>query len=282
MTQMNRFKAFAAMALTAALLAAAGAHAQAPAAPTIDLKKTDIYYADPASPNIAGFWRRVPGPIFSVGGKALPAPDEHGHQLGLPYRPDWQKAVDARYAADLAGAPYGDPLDACWPAGTFGDYLTEPAAMKITETPGRIQLMFERGWTKRLIYTNRQHLTGDYLIPTVKGDSVAVWKGKSLVADTIGVRPEVTLGYRLPHSEKVHFIEKFTRTGPDTLKIEVTILDPDAFSKPVQATLNYRLEPKGEFKEDFCMDHNNVIIDANLVVHPDARTVKKYGFDLPN
>jgi hypothetical protein len=279
MAPMKSLKVLSAVALTAALLSTAVAQAQAPA---IDLKKTDTYYADPSSPNIAGFWRRVPGPIFSVGGKALPAPDEHGHQIGLPYRPDWQKAVDARYAADLKGAPYGDPLDACWPAGTFGDYLSEPAAMKITETPGRIQLMFERGWTKRLIFTNRKHLEGGFLIQTVKGDSIATWKGKSLVADTIGVRPEVTLGYRLPHSEKVRFIETFTRTGPETLKIEVTILDPEAFTKPVQATLNYRRDAQGEFKEDFCMDHNNVIIDANLVVHPDTRRGKTYGFDLPN
>ena len=264
-----------ALALLASLGGGLAAQAQ------IDLTKTDMYYADPGKPNIAGFWRRQPGVIFLVGGKLLPAPDARGHQSGLPYKPEWQKAIDARYAADLKGEKYGDPIDACWPAGIFGDYLTEPAALKITQTPGRIQLLFERQWTKRLIYTNRPHLEEEWLIPTVKGDSVAKWQGKTLVADTIAVRPEVTLGFRLPHSEKAHFVEKLTRTAPDTLKIDVTITDPDAFTRPVQAVLTYKLDQKGEFVEDFCMDHNDVIIDANLVVRPDTRDRKRYGFDLP-
>jgi len=265
------------LATAVALCAATGVLAQAP----VDLTRTDIYYADPGRPNIAGFWRRQPGAVFWVNGKPLPAPDADGHQADLPYKPAWQEVVAARYAADLRGEKYGDPTDACWPAGVFADYMTQPAALKITQTPGRIQLLFERQWTKRLIFTNRRHLEGDYLTPTLKGDSVGRWDGKALVADTIGVRPEVTLGFRLPHSDKAHFVERFQRTAPDTLKIDVTITDPVALLRPVQARLTYKLDPQGEFVEDFCMDHNDVIIDANLVVHPDARDRKRYGFDLP-
>ena len=33
-------------------------------------------------------------------------------------------------------------------------------------------------------------------------------------------------------SEKLHVIERFTRTGPETLKYEITIDDPGTWTKP--------------------------------------------------
>ena len=272
------------LAVAAVLVLGTGAAQAAPASG--DLKKTDAYYADPAHPNISGLWRPAPGQrvVFTVEGKTLPGPDEHGHLTSLPYKPAWKAVVDARYAADLKGEPYGDPSDACWPSGTFADYLADPSGMKITETAGRVQLLFERQTTvRRIYYDGRKHLEGDYLIPDAKGDSIARWEGDTLVADTIGVRPEFTLGYRLPHSDQVHFVERFRRTAPDTLQIQVTITDPVALAKPVKATLTYKLAFDQPFVEANCTDTSDVVIDANLVVRPNTQTNRKhYGFDLPN
>ena len=38
--------------------------------------------------------------------------------------------------------------------------------------------------------------------------------------------------FRNIFSEKLHVIERFTRTGPETLKYEITIDDPDTWTKP--------------------------------------------------
>ena len=264
-------------------LGAGAAVAQTPApAPA----KTDGFYADPAHANIAGFWRPAPGPraVFKVGNKVLPPPDAHGHLMGFPYKPAWKKAVDARYAADLKGEPYGDPNDSCWPPGIFGDYLVDPNGIDVVETPGRVEMDFERQSSVRWIYTDgRGHPTGDDLIPTVKGDSIGHWDGDTLVVDTIGVRGEPTLGYRLPHSDQVHFVERFKRVDPDTLQIDVTITDPQAFTQPVNATLTYKRADIDTIAEQLCLEKNmDKRVDANLVVHPDPRVKKHYGFDLPN
>ena len=272
-------------ALGVALAFAAGtALAQTPAPAAAG--KTDAFYADAAHANIGGFWRPAPGPraVFKVGNKILPPPDAHGHLVGLPYRPAWKKAVDARYAADLKGEPYGDPNDSCWPPGTFGDYMVDPNGVDVVETPGRVELIFERQSSVRWIYTDGRPLpTGDNVIPTVKGDSIGNWDGDTLVAETVNVREEPTLGYRLPHSDQVHFVERFKRLDADTLQIDVTITDPEAFTQPVNATLTYKRADIDSIAETLCLESTmDKRVDANLVVHPDTRVKKHYGYDLPN
>ena len=49
------------LALAAAAVLILGGRAAHAAPASVDLKKTDIYYADPAHPNISGLWRPAPG-----------------------------------------------------------------------------------------------------------------------------------------------------------------------------------------------------------------------------
>src|SRR5215471_16725338 len=61
------------------------------------------------------------------------------------------------------------------------------------------------------------------------GDSRGHWEGDTLVVDTTNYKPRA---FRNVSSEKLHVIERFTRTGPETLKYEITIDDPDTWTKP--------------------------------------------------
>ena len=269
-------------ALGAAVLLAAGAAGAQTATPELD-----GYYADPAHPAIGGFWRPAPGPrvVFKVDGKALPAADAKRHQAGFPYKPAWKKVVDARYAADLKGARYGDPDDSCWPAGPMDDYVLRDDlnGIEIIQTPGRVELIHEYKTTVRWIYTDgRAHAKGDDKIYTTKGDSIGKWQGGSFVADTVAVRSEMTFGYNLPHSDQVHFVERFKRVDADTLQIDVIITDPVALTKPVTATLVYKKADPAMIQEKLCPEEKwNFLVGLDLVVRPDTRVKKKYGFDLP-
>ena len=69
------------------------------------------------------------------------------------------------------------------------------------------------------------------------GDSRGHWEGDTLVVDTTNYREEVVMN----NSDKLHVIERFTRTGPNTLTYRVTLEDPGTWVKPwtVEIPLSY-------------------------------------------
>jgi|HubBroStandDraft_6_1064221.scaffolds.fasta_scaffold166320_2 hypothetical protein len=61
------------------------------------------------------------------------------------------------------------------------------------------------------------------------GDSRGHWEGDTLVVDTTNYKPQ---SFMSASSEQLHVIERFTRTGPESLKYEITINDPGTWTKP--------------------------------------------------
>jgi hypothetical protein len=61
------------------------------------------------------------------------------------------------------------------------------------------------------------------------GDSRGHWEGNTLVVDSTNYKPRSFMSFS---SEKLHVIERFTRTGPESLKYELTIDDPGTWTKP--------------------------------------------------
>lgn len=59
------------------------------------------------------------------------------------------------------------------------------------------------------------------------GDSRARWEGDTLVVETRNLRGSVRGA-----SDKVRLIERFARVGPNTLHYEVTVDDPDTWTRP--------------------------------------------------
>jgi hypothetical protein len=67
-----------------------------------------------------------------------------------------------------------------------------------------------------------------------KGDSRGHWEGDTLVVDTINFKRETNF----PGSTaNMHLIERFTRTGPDTLVYEFTVDDPTTWTRPFTAQI---------------------------------------------
>jgi hypothetical protein len=89
----------------------------------------------------------------------------------------------------------------------------------------------------RIIYTDGRkqvgQVGGDDDNPLYYGRSVAKWDGEALVVDTRGFNEDFwfTNG-GLPHTDQLHLSERFTRTDLDTLKYEVTVEDPGAYTRP--------------------------------------------------
>jgi hypothetical protein len=85
----------------------------------------------------------------------------------------------------------------------------------------------------RVFYMNAAHPDDIMEYPEWMGHSTAKWEGDTLVVDTIGMRPETWLDRGgLMHSEKLHLVERFDRTGVNEITWTVTVEDPVFFEHP--------------------------------------------------
>ena len=147
-----------------------------------------------------------------------------------------------------------DPNMTCQPSGLPRAGGT-PYPMKIMQTADEVVLLWEGGLhTFRIIPTDgRAHKPDPW---TWYGDSVGRWEGDTLVVDVIGFNDKSWLdssGY--PHGEKLHLVERFRKTDPSTLRYEVTIEDPEYYTRPWTTAWNYRLSPATEIMEYFCTEN---------------------------
>ena len=112
----------------------------------------------------------------------------------------------------------------------------------------------------RIIYTDgRAHagqVGGDDDNPLYYGRAVAKWEGDTLAVDTRGVNEDFwfTNG-GLPHTEQLKLLERFTRTDFDTLKYEVTIDDPGAYTRPWSSGWTLRWIANEELPRHLCQEN---------------------------
>jgi hypothetical protein len=98
---------------------------------------------------------------------------------------------------------------------------------QILQSPDSVAIVMETIHDARIIpLDGRPHLPST--VQTWLGDSRGRWEGDTLVVDTTNYRA----GAFMYSSEKLHVMERFTRTGPETIKYEVTIDDPATWTKP--------------------------------------------------
>ena len=98
---------------------------------------------------------------------------------------------------------------------------------RILQTPNAVAIVMETIHDARIIpLDGRPHPPST--VQQWLGDSRGHWEGDTLVVDTTNYKPGAFMGA----SEKLHVIERFSRTGPESLKYEVTVDDPETWTKP--------------------------------------------------
>ena len=107
---------------------------------------------------------------------------------------------------------------------------------QIVQSQTEVAIVMETIHDARLIpLDGRPHLPSS--IQTWMGDSRGHWEGDTLVVDTTNYKPGAFMNVS---TEKLHVIERYTRTGPDSLKWEITVDDPGAWSRPWTAMIPLR------------------------------------------
>jgi hypothetical protein len=170
----------------------------------------------------------------------------------VPFQP-WAKALfDDREKHEL------EPHARCKASGMTRQFLT-PYGTEFVEMADLKRIyIFDVGGphTFRTIYMDgRSHPKN--LTPSYYGHSIGWWEGDTLVVDSVGFNESFWWDRRgLPHTEKLHFIERFTRTDAQNMRYEFTVDDPYAYTKPYSGTLNIRASTGTELFEYVCQQAN--------------------------
>ena len=94
---------------------------------------------------------------------------------------------------------------------------------QIVQTPTHLAFISEAFHDARVIpIGDRPHLPED--IRQWNGDSRGRWEGDTLVVETTNFSPK---SHYRGAADGLHLVERFTRTGPDTLAYRVTLTDPE-------------------------------------------------------
>ena len=170
----------------------------------------------------------------------------------VPFQP-WAKALyDDRQKHEL------EPHARCKASGVTRQFLT-PYGTEFVELPAlRRMYIFDVGGphTFRTIYMDgRSHPTN--LRPSYYGHSIGWWEGDTLVVDSTGFNESFWWDRRgLPHTEQLHFVERFTRIDAQNMRYEFTVHDPGAYTKPFSGSLNIRATMGTELFEYICQQAN--------------------------
>jgi hypothetical protein len=173
----------------------------------------------------------------------LPAPTEQAEQK--------QRAAAAARTGVASGPEDRSLSERCITFGSPRLGAGYNSYFQILQSPNQAVILMETIHDARVIPLNATpHLPAN--IQTWMGDSRGHWEGDTLVVDTTNYKPGAFMNVS---TEKLHVVERFTRTGAGVLNWEITVDDPGAWSKPWTAMIPLR-HSKDALFEYACQEGN--------------------------
>ena len=204
-------------ALIAIPAAAQWLHVPTPGIPRTKDGKPNLSAPAPRIPNgkpdLSGIW-------VAATGKYLANLAADG--IEVPIQP-WAAAV---YKEHQEQNGKGHPSERCISHG-LPDYEALAIPFKLIQTPNQIAVLYEAFNHYRQIFTDGRGFP-ESREPTWLGYSIGKWDGNTLVVDTTNFTDKTNLR---GSDKDLHLIERFTRTGENTIMYEFTVDDPTAFTR---------------------------------------------------
>ena len=213
-------------------------------------------------PDLRGIWQALNTAVWNI--------EDHAAELGVPAGQGIVEGGEIPYLAsalakrqhNFANRRTDDPEAKCQMPGVPRiTYMPYP--FQIAQTANQVTILYEYVHTFRNIYLDSPHPKGP--ISWWMGDSRARWEGDTLVVDVVHFTDQTWLdrsgNY---HSDALHVIERYTRTGPDHMLYEATIEDPNVFSRPwkISMPLYRRQEANARLLEYECYAYLETERDA--------------------
>ena len=277
--------AIVAVTLTAQVIAARGA--QVPASPSgcpgepalfhpCALEKARTFRPPrtrDGRPNLQGFWRGQPSATENIeehpktedddGGKSLIVDPRDGR---VPYQA-WAAALPRTHRAT-----YVEPNVPCFPSGVPRSMYV-PTQIEILQTSDHVIILFERAHTYRIIPTT----AGPHIGSSIRlwmGDSRGRWEGNTLVVDVTSQNGKAWLDQAANfHTNAAHMVERFTLIDADTIHYQVTIDDPNVYTRPWTMAFPLRRNKERGFRllEEACHEgerNTDPLINLGLKIYP--------------
>lgn len=182
----------------------------------------------------------------------------------VPFRP-WAREL---YEYRQATYTKDDPHTRCKPSGAARPFHT-PYGFEILDLGDEIIFVSvgaPHSW--RVVHMDGREHPSDPK-PAWFGHSIGHWEEDTLVIDTIGYNDKFWMSRGgFPHTEQLHTIEHISRPDFDTLRYEITIDDPGAYTEPWTGGWFIPWVPGNEPFDYLCQENN---LDAARMVGPEIR-----------
>jgi hypothetical protein len=214
-------------------------------------------------PDLNGIWQVIntanwdlqghaagPGLVVALGAIAAIPPGQsvvEGDQI--PYLP----TAAARKKANFDNRLTLDPEIKCYlPGVPRATYMPYP--FQIVQSPKYIMIVYEYANAVRTINMEDPSPSP---IDSWMGHSVGHWEGDTLVVDVTSLNDQTWFDRAGDfHSDALHVVERYTRTGAGVLNYEATIEDPNVFSRPwkISMPIYRRLEKNVQLMDFKCVE----------------------------
>jgi hypothetical protein len=217
------------------------------------------------APGETGYWAKPSSTVLMQAGANV-AMNDHGLLRNIA---DVDKVAPfQRWARDLyeyrqRNFLKDDPMfQLCMPPGGLRQFQMRYGIQFLEDKTFKRIFVMEGGGNHQwhFIYLDGRPQTGELrgndTNPLFYGNARGKWEGDTLVVDSKGFNETFwfTNG-GLPHTEQLHLIERFTRTNLNTLKYEVTIDDPGAYTQPWSSSWTLEWVAGEELPTYYCQDN---------------------------
>ena len=177
--------------------------------------------------------------------------------------PQWEQTPPRYNASGRQNRIYG-PEDTSLPERCLTGGLPEfgtnfgGSFRRIVQTPGGIAIFYDvgqgQGWQRNIVMNGTPHLPAN--IRQWYGDSRGHWEGNTLVIDVTTFSAKTDFqGSR----ENLHLVERWTRTGSNSLEYEVRVEDPTVWTQPWTAKQEFTKQNEEQnriYYEPRCLEGN--------------------------
>jgi hypothetical protein len=186
-------------------------------------------------------------------------PDLSGIWINV-YNPDTPPPPLQPWAAEVLRRRIADnskdyPGGFCLPANAAP--ITRAFPYKFVQTPALIVVLHESDTpgVRQIFLDGRKHPADN---PTWEGHSVGRWESDTLVIDTAGYNDKSWLSLSgIPHTEKLHTVERIRRPDYGHIEIEIVMDDSEAFTGAWKRSFTATLaSPDEEILEFICGENN--------------------------
>jgi hypothetical protein len=186
-----------------------------------------------------------------------------------PMTPDGERRAAERARRSSTGAgPFNGPddldyYDRCISRGVLGSIapVVYNNGTEIVQAPGYVAIRFEMIHETRIIpLDNRAPVSA--AVKLHMGLPRGRWEGDTLVVETANFNGTIGVtgnGRLMPTSDALRMVERFTRTGPDSIQYEATIDDPKTWTGPWRVSFPLQRDDDYGFYEYACHEGNNAM-----------------------